>query len=154
VAGALNKLGLPGAQFLTGEYLYLRGATVFPKSLRVRNLSVPDDMEFHGTLFNIQDSVTIEAGVVLGHEVAFLTGLHPVGPDGVEKHGSVRGPIVVKRGAWIASRATILGGVTVGSGSAVAAGAVVTKDVPDWELWGGVPARRIRSTRPETPEAD
>ena len=45
---------------------------------------------------------------------------------------------------WIGTRATILQGVNIGDGSVVAAGAVVTKDIPPGEVWGGVPARFIR----------
>lgn len=44
---------------------------------------------------------------------------------------------------WIGTQAVILPGVVIGKGVVIAAGAVVTKDVPEYETWGGVPARRI-----------
>lgn len=53
-------------------------------------------------------------------------------------------PIVIKDRAWIGANATILTGVTIGRNAVVAAGAVVTKDVPDNCLVGGVPARVIK----------
>jgi maltose O-acetyltransferase len=53
-------------------------------------------------------------------------------------------PIVIETGAWIASGAIILAGVRVGHHSIVAAGAVVTKDVPPSTIVGGVPAKVIR----------
>ncbi|RYE42816.1 MAG: acyltransferase [Hyphomicrobiales bacterium] len=53
-------------------------------------------------------------------------------------------PIVVGRNVWICSNATVLPGVTIGDGSIVAAGAVVTKDVPPGVLVAGVPARLVR----------
>ena len=53
-------------------------------------------------------------------------------------------PIKISRGAWIAARAIILKGVTIGEGSIVGAGSVVTKDVPAWTVVGGNPARIIR----------
>lgn len=56
---------------------------------------------------------------------------------------SVGGPIVIKDRAWISFRATVLPGVTVGEGAVVAAGAVVTRDVPDYAIVAGVPARVI-----------
>jgi acetyltransferase-like isoleucine patch superfamily enzyme len=56
-------------------------------------------------------------------------------------------PILVKRGAAIGSNATILGGVTIGEEAVVGAGAVVTRDVPDYEIVTGVPARRVGDVR-------
>ena len=53
-------------------------------------------------------------------------------------------PIVIGDRAWIGTRAIILKGVTVGEGGIVAAGSVVTKDVPPWTIVGGNPAKVIR----------
>lgn len=53
-------------------------------------------------------------------------------------------PILISKGAWIGARAIILKGTTVGEGSIVGAGAVVTKDVPAWTVVGGNPARVIK----------
>lgn len=54
-------------------------------------------------------------------------------------------PIRIERGVWIAAGATVLQGVTVGHNAVVAAGAVVTKDVPPRTLVAGVPATAIRA---------
>lgn len=54
-----------------------------------------------------------------------------------------RSEVMIRRCAIIFANAVILPGVTVGEGAVVAAGAVVRRDVPDWEIWGGVPARKI-----------
>lgn len=53
-------------------------------------------------------------------------------------------PIVIEDDVWIAGRVSILAGVTVGKGSVIAAGAVVTKDVPPYSVMAGVPAKRIK----------
>jgi acetyltransferase-like isoleucine patch superfamily enzyme len=59
----------------------------------------------------------------------------------------VRAPITIEDGVWIASRVTLLPGVTVGTGAVVAAGAVVRRDVPPHTLVGGVPSRVLRDLR-------
>ena len=53
-------------------------------------------------------------------------------------------PIHVGHHCWIGTGATVLQGINIGDGAVVAAGAVVTKDVPPYEVWGGVPAKCIR----------
>ena len=58
-------------------------------------------------------------------------------------------PIVLEEDVWIGSNATILGGVRIGAGAIVAAGAVVTRDVAPMTIVGGVPARFIRGVRAE-----
>lgn len=55
----------------------------------------------------------------------------------------VFGKIVIKSGAYIGSGSHIMPGVTIGEGSLIAAGSIVTKSVPDGEVWGGNPARKI-----------
>lgn len=65
----------------------------------------------------------------------------PQEPDG--EHGVMRKTTTVMPYALLCANCVILPGVTVGEGAVVAAGAVVTKDVPPWEVWGGVPACKI-----------
>lgn len=63
----------------------------------------------------------------------------------VGRNGVIATPIVIEGNVWIAAGATIIGGVTVGENSVIAAGSVVTRDVPPNTLVGGNPARVIRS---------
>jgi acetyltransferase-like isoleucine patch superfamily enzyme len=88
----------------------------------------------------------IEIGddVMIGPNVSLITSSHPIEPS--ERRAFVISkPIAIERNVWIAAGATIIGGVTVGENSVVAAGAVVTRDVPPNTLVGGNPARVIRS---------
>ena len=58
-------------------------------------------------------------------------------------------PVVIEDDVWLAARVVVLKGVTIGRGAVVAAGAVVTKDVPPYTLVGGVPAKFIRALEPK-----
>lgn len=87
----------------------------------------------------------IELGdeVMVGPNVSLITSAHPVDPA-ERRNGFVAEPIVVARNVWLGAGATVIGGVTIGENSVVAAGAVVTRDVPANTLVGGNPARVIR----------
>lgn len=88
--------------------------------------------------------VRIGDGVRIGHDVSILTVSHAVGHKNLRAGTSYFAEIVVEDGCWIASRSTLLAGVVVGRGAIVAAGAVVTRDVPPHTLVAGVPARPIK----------
>ena len=88
--------------------------------------------------------VDIADHVMIGPNVNIITTGHPLEPSQRRAYIEAK-PIVIEANVWIATGATILGGVTVGENSVVAAGAVVTKDVPPNSLAAGVPAKVIRS---------
>jgi len=82
--------------------------------------------------------------VLIGPNVSLITSGHPLEPSR-RRAFTIAKPIVIERNAWIAAGATVIGGVTVGENAVVAAGSVVTRDVPANTLVGGNPARVIRS---------
>ena len=61
---------------------------------------------------------------------------------------TTKAPIRIEDDVWVGANAVILKGVTIGHGSIVGAGAVVTKSIPEFEIWGGVPAKKI-GVRPD-----
>lgn len=83
--------------------------------------------------------------VRIGHDVSLLTINHAVGPAYLRAGTSFFAEIVIGDGAWLASRCTVLPGVTIGAGAIVGAGSIVTRDVPPHTLVAGVPARVIRA---------
>lgn len=86
--------------------------------------------------------MTLGDGCQIGHNVVFATLNHELPP---ERRGVTRpAPIRLGKKVWVGSNATILQGVTIGDNAVVAAGAVVTKDVPANTIVGGVPARVIK----------
>jgi acetyltransferase-like isoleucine patch superfamily enzyme len=86
----------------------------------------------------------ISDDVMIGPNVSIITTGHPLEPS-QRRAATIGKPIVIERGVWIAPGAIIIGGVTVGEHSVIAAGSVVTRDVPANSLVGGNPARVIRS---------
>lgn len=90
---------------------------------------------------SLYEGVTIEDNVFLGPSCVFTNDLTPRAsyPKGHENYKKT----LVRKGASIGANATIVCGHTVGEGAFVAAGAVVTKDVPDYALVAGVPARIV-----------
>jgi acetyltransferase-like isoleucine patch superfamily enzyme len=86
--------------------------------------------------------ITIEDGVLIAPKVSLLSESHPISPD--QRHSLVPKPIHIKKNAWIGANATILQGVTIGENSVVAAGSVVSNDVPDNVVVGGTPAKIIK----------
>lgn len=68
----------------------------------------------------------------------------------IRDQGYVGAPIRIEDDAWLGTHVVVLPGVTIGKGAVVAAGSVVTKDIPPYEVWGGVPAKFLKA-RGETP---
>lgn len=97
--------------------------------------------------FQDQGGITLGDNCLVGHNVVFATLNHGFAPE--ERQSMLPAPIVVGRNVWIGSNSTILQGVTIGDNSIIAAGSVVTKDVPANAIVAGVPARFIRSISPE-----
>jgi acetyltransferase-like isoleucine patch superfamily enzyme len=89
-------------------------------------------------------SITIGKSVVINDDVTILTGTHDVN----DKHFQLlKKPVIVGNYAWICTGAMILPGVTIGEGAVVAAGTVVSRDVPAYHVVAGNPAKVVRTNR-------
>jgi acetyltransferase-like isoleucine patch superfamily enzyme len=95
-------------------------------------------------LLDGRKGIHLGSNVNLGGEVAIFTLQHDVRSS---TFSTIGGPVTVGDRAWLSFRTTILPGVTIGEGAVVAAGAVVTKDVPAYTIVAGIPAKVI-SDRP------
>ncbi|MFT3902588.1 MAG: sugar O-acetyltransferase [Niabella sp.] len=94
------------------------------------------------TLYDL-GGLDIGDDVMIGPNVNIITSGHPIDPS-LRKTITIGKPILIERNVWIATGATIIGGVTIGENSVIAAGSVVTNDVPPNTLVAGNPARTIR----------
>lgn len=99
-------------------------------------------------LLNVMSGdIIIEDYVFFGHNVSILTGSHDYNKFEKERMSEIpeeKRDIIIKKGAWIASNATIIGPCTIGEHSVVAACSLVTKDVPPYAMVSGVPAQVIK----------
>ncbi len=124
-----------GKNCIIGKNVYIDFDVVIGDNVKIQNnVSV-----YHG--------VTIEDGVFVGPHVCFTNDKFPraINPDGTLKGGSdwEVGKILVKYGASVGASSVVVTGVTIGRFAMVGAGAVVTRDVPDYGLVVGNPARLV-----------
>ncbi len=92
--------------------------------------------------------IHIGDNALFGPDVKLIAGDHRYNiPDSdvIDSGHGNRGPITIKKGAWIGAGAIILKGVTVGEGAVIGAGSVVSKDVPPNEIWAGNPAGFVKN---------
>lgn len=109
-----------------------------------RNITVGRNV-FINSCCNFQDQggITIGDSSLIGHKVMLATLNHGFAP---EDRGSLHPlPIIIGKNVWVGASATILPGVTIGDHAIIAAGAVVTKDVPANTIAAGIPAKVIRT---------
>jgi acetyltransferase-like isoleucine patch superfamily enzyme len=98
----------------------------------------------HECAFTGHAAIDIADEVMIAHKVNLVTAGHPVELDKRRSYITAA-PIAIEANVWIGAAATILPGVTIGADAVVAAGAVVTQDVPPATLVAGVPAKVIRN---------
>lgn len=125
--------------------IYLHSHLVFGPCDR---LKIHPSAVVQNTLFNVvSGAITVEEFALFGHNVSLLTGEHEITKfdrerqEGVPRMGN---DILVRRGAWIASNAVVVGPCEIGEHSVIAAGSVVTKDVAPFAVVGGNPAKVIK----------
>lgn len=125
-----------------GEWVNIEKGARFGEGLTIGNGSGI------GAFSDIPSDVVIGEHVMMGQECLMFTQNHKTSDitvsmdtQGFEKIE----PIIIGNDVWIGARVTILPGVHIGNGAVIGAGAVVTKDVPAYEIWGGNPAHFLKS---------
>lgn len=110
-----------------------------------KNIHVGDNFlaNYNWTVLDVGE-VWIGNNVWIGPNTDIYTVFHPLTASGRRKHLSAVKPVHIGNDVWICGKVTILPGVTIGSNVVVAAGSVVTRDVPDNSLVAGVPAKVIK----------
>ena len=112
-----------------------------------KNLMIIGDNTWIGQqcFFHSAGGLTIGKSVGIGPKVTILSSQHrPANKFKAVLHSKIEfKEVVLKDGCDIGCNATILPGVTIGFGAIIGAGAVVNKNVPDFEIWAGIPAKKI-----------
>jgi acetyltransferase-like isoleucine patch superfamily enzyme len=110
------------------------------------SLKISDDTWIgHQVLIVSNSSVKIGSCVDIAPRVFIGTGTHQIDPEGKHSAGSgINRDVVVGDGVWLGVCATILPGISIGHKAVVAAGAVVTRDVPERKVVGGIPAEILK----------
>jgi acetyltransferase-like isoleucine patch superfamily enzyme len=111
------------------------------------SIEIGNNVGISNSTIYCSESIVIQDDVLVGVNcVIYDTDCHALdynqrlaGDKGVKQ-----APVIIKQGAWIGGHCIVLKGVTIGKHSVIGAGSVVTKDVPDYELWAGNPARFIK----------
>lgn len=132
-----------------GKHVYIGQGCDFT----YKNVSIGNDVSINKNCMFMCTRAEIIIGdhVMFGPHVFMITGGHRTDILGRfmdqisnnEKRPIDDQDIILEGDNWIGANAIILKGVTIGEGSVVAAGAVVTKDIPPFTVWGGVPAKQI-----------
>jgi len=113
-----------------------------------RNLVIGDEVDLaKDVLITTSGGVSIGDRALIGYRTQILSADHDIPPIGerFSISGDVFKPVVISEDVWIGASCIITAGVTIGKGAVVAAGSVVTRDVPPNAIVGGVPARLIRT---------
>lgn len=137
--GRLSKLRVKGAQIEPPAYLSPSIWNGRASNLKVGSGSFVGRVEVH-----LHDRVTIGRNVVINDGATLLTASHLV--DDVDFRLTT-GAITIGDHAWVAIGAIIMPGVSVGTGAVVGAGALVSRDVPDYGIAVGNPARILEKSR-------
>ncbi len=119
------------------------GVWVFPG----KGLTVGDDVDLaFGVIITTNGGVEIGDRVLIGYRAQILSSNHkaPNNQERIFGAGHEFKPVTIHKDVWIGANAIILPGVSIGEGAVIAAGSVVTKDVPSFGVVAGVPAKLIK----------
>ncbi len=110
------------------------------------NIEIGENSSFNRDVWVGNDTV-IGNNVMMGPEIIILSGGHHFADTSkpmTQQGATDRKPVIIGDDVWIGTRSIILPGVKINSHSIIGAGSVVTKDVPEWAIVGGNPAKIIR----------
>jgi acetyltransferase-like isoleucine patch superfamily enzyme len=143
---AKNNLGYFGNKSEIRPFVTIVGG----KNIFIRdNVTLHSGTQLHAPSKRGKAKIVIEDDVLIAPNVFITTNNHNYNNPNIpiRLQGGVSKDVILKKGCWIATNVVILPGVTIGKNSVVAAGAVVTRDVPDYCIVAGIPAKVIKEIK-------
>lgn len=137
---------LENGRLVIGKFMMTAGPC-YLKVLDNANLIIGDRVFFnHNCSVTCAKRIEIGTGCNIANNVVIVDHDHNIGAYGVVE-GLCSSAVKIGNNVWLGANVVVLKGVTIGEGSIVAAGAVVRSAIPPYELWGGVPAKKIKRLR-------
>ena len=139
-----NSLGVKGHNFRISSKVTIVGD--------YQNLELGENAEINtGCFLLLKDNLIMGKNSTLAYQASILTSSNPNGPHNklAKLYPKTTKPVIIGDNSWIGAKSIILPGVSVGNFSIVAAGAVVNKDVADYTVVAGVPAKAIKHLNPD-----
>lgn len=165
--GSLTSIGIPilkislGAKVICGDNLYIRSCGKYTDTAENRRckfivgkdafLRIGSNVGITASTIVCKKSVVIGDNVLIGGGCfIFDTNFHPIQSkeriNPLTSNNGEKKPVIISNNVFLGSSCIICKGVTIGENAVIAAGSVVVKDVPANEVWGGNPARFIKTT--------
>lgn len=149
IVNRLNKtwyktLGVKGSDYRISSKITIVGD--------YQNLELGENAEINtGCFLLLKDKLIIGNNSTLAYQASILTSSNPNGPHNklAKLYPKTTKPVIIGNNSWIGAKSTILPGVKIGDYCVVAAGAVVNKNVADYTVVAGVPAKVIKHLNPE-----
>jgi len=115
-------------------------------------LKIGNHVGISGATIFCSNSITIGDHVLVGANASIYdTDFHPLGPNARRNDAkATTAPVTIEDDVWLGASSIVLKGVTIGQGSVIGAGSVVTHDIPPFTLAGGVPAKPIKQIDPKS----
>jgi acetyltransferase-like isoleucine patch superfamily enzyme len=146
----INALSIDGVNignnFMLGEYAIIECAGVLNNI--GSSLSIGDNVAInHYCFISVRGNIEIGDNVIFGPRVNVFSENHNFDKIDIpiKNQGTTQLNTTIGSDVWIGSSVSIMSGITIGTGCVLAAGSVVTEDVPDFSIYGGVPAKLIRN---------
>ena len=128
-----------------GKFLMVDGP-VYMKGLNNSKIVVGNNCFFnHNCCITSMDSIKIGNNCMFANNVTIIDHDHKIINNEILKNDYVTEEITIGNNVWCGANVVILKGCRIGNNSVIAAGAVVNTNVPDNEIWGGIPAKKIKS---------